>query len=258
LNLTYPACDLACADALDSLIQFEGPDLVAAFIAETVMQGVGALPPPDGYFDRIRQICDKYGVLLIIDEVIVGFGRTGKMFAAEHYNIRPDIMTMAKQLTSGYAPLGAASTTRQIAENIPTFLHLHTYGNHPVCCAAALANIEIIEREKLVANAAEMGKYFLEGLKELTKHPIAGEARGLGLWCAVEIVQDKKKRVPFPPKENITSQLTLAGRTHGAIFRGMGNALEFAPPLTITRKEVAEGLKAINQALYDVEKKLGY
>jgi adenosylmethionine-8-amino-7-oxononanoate aminotransferase len=154
--------------------------------------------------------------------------------------------------------LGAASTTRQIAENIPTFLHLHTYGNHPVCCAAALANIEVIEREKLVANAAEMGKYFLEGLKELMKHPIAGEARGLGLWCAVEIVQDKKKRVPFPAKENITSQLTLAGRTHGAIFRGMGNALEFAPPLTITRKEVAEGLKAIDQALYDMEKKLGY
>jgi len=259
LNLTYPACDLACAEALDSLIQFEGPDLVAAFIAETVMQGVGALPPPDGYFDRVRQICDKYGVLLIIDEVIVGFGRTGKMFAADHYRIRPDIMTMAKQLTGGYAPLGAASTTRQIAEAIPTFLHLHTYGNHPVCCAAALATLEVIERENLVANAAEMGKYFLEGLKQLTKHPIVGEARGLGLWCAIEIVQDKKKRIPFPAEDNIISQLALAGREHGVIIRGMGgNALEFAPPLTITRKEVEEGLKGIDQAIYDVEKKLGY
>ncbi|MBI5968652.1 MAG: aspartate aminotransferase family protein [Deltaproteobacteria bacterium] len=259
LNLTYPACDLACADALDSLIQFEGPDLVAAFIAETVMQGVGALPPPEGYFDRVRQICEKYGVLLIIDEVIVGFGRTGKMFAAEHYNIRPNIMTMAKQLTGGYAPLGAASTTRQIAEAIPTFLHLHTYGNHPVCCAAALANLEIIEKENLVANAAEMGKYFLEGLKQLTRHPIVGEARGLGLWCAIEIVQDKKNRAPFPAKDNITSQLALAGRDRGVIIRGMGgNALEFAPPLTITRKEVEEGVKGIDQALYDVEKKMGY
>jgi len=259
LNLTYPSCDLACAQALDSLIQFEGPDLVAAFIAETVMQGLGALPPPEGYFDRIRQICDKYGVLLIIDEVIVGFGRTGKMFAAEHYNIRPDILTMAKQLTGGYAPLGAASTTRQIAEAIPTFLHLHTYGNHPVCCAAALANLEIIEKENLVANAAEMGEYFLEGLKQLTKHPIVGEARGLGLWCAIEIVQDKKSRAPFPAKDNITSQLALAGRDHGVIIRGMGgNALEFAPPLTITRKEVEEGLKGIDQAIDDVEKKLGY
>jgi len=258
LNLTYPACDLACAEALDALIQFEGPDLVAAFIAETVMQGVGALPPPDGYFDRIRKICDKYGVLLIIDEVIVGFGRTGKMFASEHYNIRPDILTMAKQLTAGYAPLGAASTTRKIAEAIPTFLHLHTYGNHPVCCAAAMASLQIIERENLVANAAEMGKYFLQGLKELQKHSIVGEARGLGLWCAVEIVKDKKNRIPFPPEENVTSQLTLAGRSHGAIFRGMGNALEFAPPLTINRKEVKEGLKAIDQALFDVEKKLGY
>lgn len=256
LNLTYPACDLACADALDSLIQFEGPDLVAAFIAETVMQGMGALPPPEGYFDRVREICDKYGVLLIIDEVIVGFGRTGKMFAAEHYHIRPDIMTMAKQLTGGYAPLGAASTTRKIAEAIPTFLHIHTYGNHPVCCAAALANIEILERENLVANAREMGAYFLEGLKELQRHPIVGEARGLGLWCAIEIVKDRKKSIPFPPEENVPFQVTLAGRTHGAIFRGMGNALEFAPPLTITRAEIEEGLKAIDQALYDVEKRL--
>jgi adenosylmethionine-8-amino-7-oxononanoate aminotransferase len=258
LNLTYPACNLACADALESLIQFEGPDLVAALIAETVMQGVGALPPPDGYFDRIRQICDQHGVLLIIDEVIVGFGRTGKMFACEHYNLKPDIMTMAKQLTGGYAPLGAAATTRKIAEAIPTFLHLHTYGNHPVCCVAALKTLEIIEREDLVANAAEMGKYFLEGLKDMQRHPIAGEARGIGLWCALEIVQDKKKRLPFAVKDNVTSQLTLAGRKNGVIFRGMGNALEFAPPLTLTRSEVEEGLKGIDQALYEVEKKLGY
>ncbi len=257
LNLSYPACDLACAAAFESLIQFEGPELVAAFIAETVMQGVGALPPPEGYFERIRQICDKYGVLLIIDEVIVGFGRTGKMFASEHYRIRPDILTMAKQLTSGYAPLGAAATTRKIADAIPTFLHLHTYGNHPVCCAAALASLDIIEKEKLVANAAEMGKMFLDGLRGLTKHPIVGEARGLGLWCAIEIVQDKKKRLPFPAKENITNQLAVAGRSHGAIFRGMGNALEFAPPLSISRKEVEEGIVAIDKSLTDVEKKLG-
>jgi adenosylmethionine-8-amino-7-oxononanoate aminotransferase len=257
LNLTYPACDLACAEALDSLIQFEGPELVAAFIAETVMQGVGALPPPEGYFDRIRKICDRYGVLLIIDEVIVGFGRTGKMFACEHYNIRPDILTMAKQLTAGYAPLGAAATTGKIADAIPTFLHLHTYGNHPVCCAAALATIEIIERERLVENAAAMGKIFLDGLRQMEKHPIVGETRGLGLWCAMEIVQDKKKKIPFPADQNVTGQLVLAGRKHGVIFRGMGgNALEFAPPLTINRREIEEGLKGIEQAIFDVEKKL--
>ena len=257
VNLVYPACDLACAEALDTLIQFEGPDLVAAFIAETVMQGVGALPPPEGYFDRVRKICDRYGVLLIIDEVIVGFGRTGRMFAAEHYNIRPDILTMAKHLTGGYAPLGAASTTRRIAEAIPSFLHLHTYGNHPVCCAAALANIAIIERENLVANAAEMGKYLLAGLKDLERHPIVGEARGLGLWCALEIVKDKKQRHPFPAEENILFRLTLAGRKHGVIFKGMGNALEFAPPLTITRREIEEGLKAVDRALFDLGKELG-
>jgi len=258
LNLTYPACDLACADALDSLIQFEGPDLIAAFIAETVMQGVGALPPPEGYFDRIRKICDRYGVLLIIDEVIVGFGRTGKMFGCEHYGVKPDLMTMAKQITAGYAPLGAAAATKKIADAIPAFLHLHTYGNHPVSCVAALKTLEIIEREHLVENAAEMGRYFLEGLKSLEKHAIAGEARGIGLWCALEIVQDKKKKTPFPPKDNITMQLTLAGREHGVIFRGMSNALEFAPPLTITRSEVEDGIQAIDRALYDVEKKMGF
>ncbi len=258
VNLTYPACDLACAEALDALIQFEGPDMVAAFIAETVMQGVGALPPPEGYFDRIRRICDKYGVLLIIDEVIVGFGRTGKMFASEHFNIRPDILTMAKQITAGYAPLGAAATTRKVADAIPTFLHLHTYGNHPVCCAAALATIRIIERDHLVANAAAMGKYFLDGLKQMEKHPIVGETRGLGLWCAIEIVQDKKKKVPFPAGQNITGQLVTAGRKHGVIFRGMGgNALEFAPPLTINRKEVDEGIQAIDKALAEIERGLG-
>ena len=259
LNLTYPACDLACANALDSLIQFEGPDLVAAFIAETVMQGMGALPPPEGYFERIRSICDRYGVLLIMDEVICGFGRTGKMFAVEHYNIKPDIMTMAKQLTGGYAPLGAAATTRKIAETIPAFLHVHTYGNHPVCCAAALATLEIIEREKLVANAAEMGQHFLSGLKDIEKrHPIVAEARGVGLWLGIEIVQDKKKRTPFPIQENVIMQLTLAGRKRGVIFRGMQTFLEFAPPLTICRSEMEEGLKGLDEALYEVERKLGF
>lgn len=258
LNLTYPACDLACADALDTLIQFEGPDLVAAFIAEAIMQGMGALPPPDGYFERIREICDTYEVLLIIDEVITGFGRTGKMFACDLYNIRPDIITLAKQLTGGYAPLGAASTTRKIADAIDTFYHIHTYGNHPVCCAAALKNIEIIERENLVAHAAQMGSYLLAGLKELQKHPIVGEARGVGLWCAIEIVKDKDRRIPFKPEENIAQQLTLAGKDHGVIFRGMGNALEFAPPLSISRKEIEAGLRAIDLALDDVEKKLDF
>jgi len=259
LNLTYPACDLACADALDSLIQFEGPDLVAAFIAETFMQGMGALPAPAGYFEKIRKICDRYGVLLIIDEVICGFGRTGKMFGIEHYQAKPDIMTMAKMLTGGYAPLGAAATTQKIAEPIPTFLHLHTYGNHPVCCAAALKNLEIIERENLVANAAEMGRHFLNGLKDIEKrHPIVGEARGVGLWLGLEIVQDKKKKAPFPAQENVIGQLTMAGRKRGVIFRGIHPFIEFAPPLTLSRSEVEEGLKGLDQALSEVEKKYGF
>ena len=200
LNLTYPACDLACADALDSLIQFEGPDLIAAFIAETVMQGVGALPPPEGYFDRIRQICDKYGVLLIIDEVIVGFGRTGKMFGCQHYNVKPDIMTMAKQLTAGYAPLGAAAATKKIADAIPTLLHLHTYGNHPVCCVAAMKTLEIMEREHLVENSAEMGKYFLEGLKSRRNTPSPGKPADWGSGAPWRSCRTRRNAPPSLPR----------------------------------------------------------
>jgi adenosylmethionine-8-amino-7-oxononanoate aminotransferase len=232
--------------------------MVAALITETVMQGMGALPPPEGYFERIRSICDRYGVLLIMDEVICGFGRTGKMFAVEHYNIKPDIMTMAKQLTGGYAPLGAAATKQKIAETIPAFLHVHTYGNHPVCCAAALATLDIIEREKLVANAAEVGKHFLRGLQDIEKrHPIVGEARGIGLWLAIEIVRDKKKKTPFPVQEDVVTELTLAARERGVIFRGRQTFVEFAPPLTISRSEVEEGLKGLDEALCEVEKKHG-
>jgi adenosylmethionine-8-amino-7-oxononanoate aminotransferase len=147
LGLMYPDCDLACARRIERVIEFGGPEYFSAFIGEPIQQGFGTLVPPAGYWDIIRNICDRYGLMLIVDEVICGFGRTGAWFACEHFGLRPDLITMAKGLTSGYVPLGAAGCTEAVAAPIDTFQHMHTYGNHPVSCAAAIANLQIIRDE---------------------------------------------------------------------------------------------------------------
>ena len=228
LHLTYPNCDLACARDMERIIQFEDPEQISAFIGEPIQQGFGALAPPGEYWNIVRNICDTYGILLIIDEVICGFGRTGKWFGVEHFDIQPDIMTMAKGISSGYVPLGGVGCADEVLEPIDVFLHLHTYGNHPVSCAAALKNIEIMQRENLVQNSHEMGVYFLEGLKTLEAHPTVGEARGKGLWTALDLTTDKKNRDPYPLKRIIS--IINRAKEKGLIIKTMGHALEFAPP----------------------------
>ena len=146
-NLTYPDCDVACARDLARIIEFEGPEQFSIFIGEPIQQGFGALKPPPEYWPAIRQICDRYGILLVIDEVICGFGRTGTMFATEQFDVQPDMITMAKGITSGYAPLGAVGCTDRVVEPIEVFNHLHTYGNHPVPCAVGIRNLQIIQEE---------------------------------------------------------------------------------------------------------------
>ena len=165
---------MACAREIERIVEFEGSEQFSAFIGEPIMQGFGALAPPPEYWPTVREICDKYGIVMVIDEVICGFGRTGKMFATEHFDVKPDIITMAKGITSGYIPLGAVGCTDAIMEPIDIFMHLHTYGNHPVPCAVGLENLRILKDEKLVENSAEMGDYFLEGLRPLTRHPSVG------------------------------------------------------------------------------------
>mgnify|MGYP001085366824 FL=1 len=155
-HLTLQNCDMACARELNRILEFEGPEQFSVFIGEPIQQAYGALKPPAGYWPVIRDICDRYGILLIIDEVICGFGRTGKMFATEHLGVKPDMITMAKGLTSGYVPLGAVGCTDQVMEPIEVLNHLHTYGNHPVPCAVGVKNLEIIKRDRLVENSAAM------------------------------------------------------------------------------------------------------
>ena len=255
LHLVYPNCDLACARDIERIIEFEGPEQISAFIGEPIQQAFGALAPPGEYWNIVRDICDRYGILLIIDEVICGFGRTGKWFGVEYFDIQPDIITMAKGISSGYVPLGGVGCTDEVMEPIEIFQHLHTYGNHPVSCTAALKNIEIMQGEHLIQNSYEMGVYFLEGLRTLESHPTVGEARGRGLWTALDLTTDKKNRDPFP-LNRITSIINRA-KAKGLIIKTMGHALEFAPPLIIGKGEIDEAVKIIHECIGEEEKDMG-
>jgi putrescine aminotransferase len=255
LHLTYPACDLACAKDVERIVEFEDPTQVSAFIGEPIQQGFGAYAPPPDYWKIIRKICDRYGILLIIDEVICGFGRTGEWFGVQHFGIQPDIMTMAKGITSGYVPLGGVGCTDEVVKPIDIFQHLHTYGNHPVSCAAGLKNIEIMKTENLVSKSKLMGDYFLEGLKTLTRHPTVGEVRGTGLWTAIDFTVDKKTRAPFST-DRLTSLVNRA-KEKGLIIKFMGPALEFAPPLIIQKEEIDWAVKILDQVISEEEKAMG-
>ena len=256
-GLSYPNCDLECARAIERIIEFEGPELFSVFIGEPIQQGFGSLAPPKEYWPIIREICDKYGMLLILDEVICGFGRTGKMFATEHFDVSPDIITMAKGITSGYVPLGAVGASDMVMEPVENFYHLHTYGNHPVACAAGLKTIEILQREKLVENSEALGSYFLEKLRELEHHPIVGEVRGAGLWAAVDFTLNKKTRKPLP-FEHLVSMVERA-KQKGLIIKAapMRQAFEFAPPLIIKKAQIDAAVRIIDECIREEVHALG-
>jgi adenosylmethionine-8-amino-7-oxononanoate aminotransferase len=255
IHLTYPSCDLICARDIERIIEFEDPEHISAFIGEPIQQAFGALAPPQEYWNIVRNICDRYGILLIIDEVICGFGRTGKWFGVEYFDIQPDIMTMAKGISSGYVPLGGVGVTDEVMEPIEIFQHLHTYGNHPVSCAAALKNIEIVQREHLIQNSHDMGIYFLEGLRTLESHPTVGEVRGKGLWTAIDLTTDKKDKALFPL--NRVTNIINRAKEKGLIIKTMGQALEFAPPLIIGKGEIDEALKIVDECITEEEKDMG-
>lgn len=252
IHLTYPDCDLACARDVERAIQFEDPGQISAFIGEPIQQGFGAYAPPKEYWRIIREICDRYGILLIIDEVICGFGRTGKWFGVEHFGIEPDLITMAKGISSGYVPLGGVGATDKVMGPIDILQHLHTYGNHPVSCAAGLKNIEIMKKEKLVENSHKMGIYFLERLKGLERHAIVGEVRGTGLWTAIDLTSDKRTRALFPADR--MNRIIDRAKTKGLIIKTMGHALEFAPPLIIKKEEIDEAIRILDECFTEEEK----
>jgi|GEM_PF-5790 len=241
LGKTYPECNLACADSFEQLVQELGPQTVAAFVAEPVIGAGGIVPPPPDYFPKIREICDRYGILLVSDEVVCGFGRTGTMFGFEHWGVRPDVVTLAKGLTSGYLPMGASVVSHEvwstIAERLPDRMplsHGFTYMGHPVCCAAALANIDIIEREHLVDNAREVGAYLLKRLHELESFDSVGEVRGLGLMAGIELVADKQTKRGFSEPHAACERVEHDAWERGLYCRAMGTeVVGLAPPLTI-------------------------
>jgi taurine-pyruvate aminotransferase len=256
---TQPACTLGCADEIERVIRMEGPDTVAAVIAEPVIGGGGIFPAPDGYFERLRATCDKYGVLLIADEVITGFGRTGKLFGFEHSGIQPDILTFAKGLTSAYLPLGATVASERIFEAFhgdpngdAKFTQVSTFGGHPSSCAAALANLDILTRERLWENAAEVGAYLMERLRAI-RSPWIGEIRGRGLLLGIELVTDAAK-TPFSEAQmvkllrEIREAGVLLGRNNDSL-PGFCNVITISPPLILTRAQADDIAGAIEVCL---------
>lgn len=250
-----------CAQAIEDIIVAEGPETVAAVIAEPVSFSAGIAIPGDAYWPMLRAICDRHGVLLIADEVITGFGRTGKWFAMEHWGVVPDMMTLAKGITSGYFPVGACVARDHVFEAFKggpevTYKHGFTYGGHPAGGAAGLANIDILERESLVQNSETMGRYLLERLEGLTGHPTVVEARGIGLMTALELVSEKNARTPLSVLPDAILTLDEAMHARG-VFTRSGDKLFIAPPLTVTEADVDGIINGVDASLTEMEAKLG-
>ena len=247
---------IGAAEAVAKTIEREGPDTVAAVICEPVMGAGGVIVPPDSYFPKLREICDKYDVLLIADEVITGFGRTGRWFALGHWGVEPDIVSFAKGVTSGYLPLGGNILSKRVHEAILSapmdrrYMHAATYSGHPVCCAVGLRNVEIIEEEGLVERSAVMGRRLLTGLQDqLGDLPQVGDIRGLGLMCAVEFVADKETKAPaigIAPRvtREVVARGLLARARPGSSDPPMGDTLCLSPPLS-TPMEILDKIPSL-------------
>jgi taurine--2-oxoglutarate transaminase len=251
-----PVC--SGAPHLEEILQYEGPHTVAAVILETVVGTNGIIVPPDGYLQSIREVCDRHGIVLICDEVMAGFGRTGKWFACEHWDVVPDILTVAKGINSGYVPLGAMVISKPIADWVRGryFAGGLTYSGHPLACAAAVASIEAFREEGIVEHAAEMEQHFRTGLQDLAeRHPSIGDVRGLGCFFGIELVRNRETREPLVPFNATGEAFAPVSRVmKAALERGLylmthWNVVMVCPPLTITREELDEGLAILDEAL---------
>mgnify|MGYP006132479859 FL=1 len=255
-----------CADELEKMILAEGPETVGAFIGEPVMGTGGLIPPPEGYWDAVQKVLSKYEVLLIADEVVCGFGRVGAPFGSHLYGIRPDLITIAKGLTSAYLPLSGVIVGERVwkviergSEELGPMGHGWTYSGHPLGAAAGLANLDILEQEKLTENARDTGSYLQVQFKtSFEDHPLVGEVRGVGLLLALEFVADKSKKLRFDASWKVGAKVSAACLEQNLIARAMpdGDILGFAPPLSITKKEVDEIVTRTTKALNSVADKL--
>jgi taurine-pyruvate aminotransferase len=260
---SYPGCDLECARTFEKLVLAEGPDSVGAIILEPITAGGGIIIPPDGYYDIIQETCRKYEILLIMDEVVNGFGRTGKMFGHQHWDVRPDMITMAKGLANSYMPLSATMARKEIfdlflndpADKMKYFRHISTYGGNAAACAAGLESVRIVEEENMAQRSATMGSYLLESLRDkLSTHPMVGDIRGRGLFAGIELVEDKTSKAPVSEQvvggvvADVAAQGVMVGKTNRSIPNG-NNIINLAPAFVVTKEQLDRIVTAICNAL---------
>jgi len=248
---------IAAANELEKEILKQGPETVAMFIAEPVQGAGGVIVPPDDYFPRIREICDQYEVLFVADEVITGFGRTGKLFALDHYGVQPDLMQFAKSITSGYLPLGGIGISDEVAATIrgsdKPWMHAYTYSGHPTTCAVGLATLDFIEKENLVEQAATKGAYLLDRLHaELDGHPHVGNVRGKGMMCGVELVEDKATKAWYPAEWGVGGKMTAALIANKIFTRMRSEVVCIAPALTTDESTIDELVAGVRNAIVTV------
>ncbi len=248
------------AEELDAQIIAEGPDTVAAFFAEPVMGAGGVITPPATYFAKIQAVLKKHDVLLIADEVICGFGRTGEMWGSQTYDLKPDMMTMAKALSSAYMPISALMVSEEIfgdmvkaSETYPVFGHGFTYGGHPVACAVALETLKIYEERDIIGHIKTVAPVLQGRLQALASHPLVGEVRGVGLVGALELVADNEKHTPFDAKRGVGAHVIARLQAHGVIGRAMGDTIAFSPPLVISEADINEMMDRAVKALDDTQ-----
>jgi len=260
----YPGCGITCAEYIDEIIEMEGEQSVAGLVIEPIVGSNGILVPPDEYIPRLREICDERGVLLIDDEVMTGFGRTGEWFCINHWDVVPDIMSMAKGLTGALIPLGATIARKKISdffeEEGNLFCHGHTYAMHPLCCAVSLAAIQEYEEKDLIENARKMGKVLGKGLKDLQdEHVSIGEVRGKGLFWGVELVKNRKTKEPFVKRKqkflpNMLKRVSAAAMEKGVYIVNVINTLIIAPPLIVDEEQIEKGVSVLDEALKIADK----
>ncbi len=266
-ELQFPSCNLKCARALETAIRQQGAENVAAFIAEPVVgASLGAVPAPPGYFERVREICDRYEVLFIADEVMTGWGRTGIMWALDHWGVTPDIIASAKGVTSGYTPLAAVIAREELWAVLEKarspFRAGHTFNGNAISCVGAMTALQYLVDHKLVQNSRERGVQALDGLRRIMeRHPIVGDVRGLGLMFGLEYVRDRTSRETFAPELHVSAQIDRAAMRlglvtypcTGAVDGVLGDMTMFAPPLTISAAEMDELLGILDRAIGEVE-----
>src|ERR1700733_3540060 len=266
-GLKYPECNVDCADELDRALTRDGSKDVAAFIFEPVVGAtLGAVSPPEGYVQRIAEICHRHGILLIADEIMSGMGRTGRPFAVEHWGVSPDLILVGKGIASGYAPLGAVIAAGHVVDAISkgtgTFLHGFTYNAHPVSAAAGNAVLDYIEQENLFARVEPAGRELREALEPLRKFSVVGDVRGMGLLLAIEFVRDAKTRAPFPPDARVAFRVqadaleagVMTYPIQGCVDGTRGDHILIAPPFTITTQQIQMLVSGLEQAIGDLEK----